>query len=192
MRRSVPLWPVVVMLVAVLSLGGCQALRPGEAEEPGVEAPPLPPSPGMYLDFEDVQVPSGLTLNRQASFVYQSETLRTGVLTFTGPQPLEEVLSFFKENMPRDNWRLLSSFKYQKNILIYLKTGKMCLIVLEQPPGLGALKVEVWVAPVKSEASPAAEVLPLLKPWESKEEPLPESPPPPRPESGGETRPEGE
>lgn len=174
-------WPLVLLLSLALALTGCQFLGQGEVMDEEEPVAP-PPQPIVYLDFKDIQIPSGLELDRDSSFVYQSKAMVTGVLTFTSADSMPEIIGAFEENMGKDNWTLLSSFKYQKNILIYSKTGKICLVIANQPPGMNSVRIEIWVAPLKPEqeisAAPSAlgrikaGSIPLVKPAQPREEDL--------------------
>ena len=101
-----------------------------------------------YLDFEDIQIPNGLTLERNKSYLYVTESLKTGMLSFKTSRPVGQVLAYFTENMPRDNWESVSVFKFRKNIMLYRKEGKNCLIIIEESAeGPNQLVVEIWVSP---------------------------------------------
>ena len=181
-------WPKVLspllVLAVILALAGCQWLGGSQvAETEAVPAtpssPPTPaPPPGKYLDFNDVKLPSNLTLDRESSFVYESATVKAGILRFFSSGSAGEALAFFEENMPKDKWSMLSSFKYNKNITIYTKPGKICLIVVDQPRNMNDVRVEVWVAPLKpgqdprEAMMPATGVLPLKKRAGPREETL--------------------
>lgn len=141
------LFSVISIIFSLALFAGCADLTANQVDE---EPPPLPPPAlGIYLDFEDVQIPPGMELDRKTSFVYQSDNIKAGVLSLNGREKPGAVLNFFQDQMPKDGWSMLSSFKYHKNVLIYTKANKVCLIVAENPSGLSALRVEVWVAPLK-------------------------------------------
>ncbi|MFH1090187.1 MAG: hypothetical protein V1742_01325 [Pseudomonadota bacterium] len=186
---------LALVLLMILSLTGCEWLDAAAGKKTSPPPPPPPPS-GTYLDFEDVKMPQGLTLDREGSFVYESQTIKAGVLSLSGSQKVGELLDFFQKNMPLDGWKQLSSFKYRKNILIYTKPDKVCLIVVIYPPPFNLVTLEIWVSPLKPGAeipkaegfkSPAAGTgdtsipgaggktgaMPLKKPAGPKEEPLP-------------------
>lgn len=127
---------------------GCQSFnQAAEEQDFAAETPVL----GSYLDFEDVQVPRGLKLDRKRSYVYQTESITTGVLSFNTRRTAVEIMADFEENMPRDNWVLVSSFKFHKNILLYHKATKNCLIIVESRPNRAGVKVEIWLSPVRAE-----------------------------------------
>lgn len=143
----------------LLLLYGCQSFnQTAEEQDFVVETPVL----GSYLDFEDVQVPRGLKLDRKRSYVYQTESIKTGVLSFNTSRTAVEILADFEENMPRDNWVLVSSFKFHKNILLYHKATKNCLIIVESRPNRAGVKVEIWLSPVRAEQEQDSIVTRLL------------------------------
>ncbi|MBW2091554.1 MAG: hypothetical protein JRI34_05455 [Deltaproteobacteria bacterium] len=108
----------------------------------------MPVATGSYLDFEDIQIPNGFVLDRGKSYLYQTESIKTGVLSYKTSKPILEILGFFQENMPRDNWVLVSFFKYRKNIMLYNKPNKNCLIIVESlEDDSSQAIVEVWISP---------------------------------------------
>lgn len=144
MKSSISRWALIILLVSILPIAACQGFGSSAVMEEE-----QPPEIGQYLEFKDVQIPAGLKLDNKSSFVYESNNVRAGVLGLTGKLPLVDVLDFFETNMPRDGWSLLSSFKYQKNILMYTKADKVCLVIASYPYGDEALRMEVWVSPIK-------------------------------------------
>jgi|GEM_PF-978124 len=184
MIRWRPLFRSMLLSVAVLTLAGCLGF--GQSEVVEDEAPTAPVvAPSARFDFEDIQVPGGLKMNPEGRFVYETENIKTGVLTFTGGGSTTEVLDFFQATMPKDGWASLASFKSNKSILIYTKPKKVCLIIVEPPRGAYESRVEIWVAPLKpgQDLQPAVQslgrsetgVVPLAKPQPPKEETLPAS-----------------
>ena len=144
MTKSWSLWAIMALLVAALALGGCLGFGSSGVVD---EAPPPPPAP-KYMDFSDVRIPEVMNLDREHSFVYETRNIRAGVLSLKGTMELVDVLSFYETNMPKDGWTLLSSFKYNKNILIYTKAEKVCLVVATQPFGETKSNLELWVSPI--------------------------------------------
>lgn len=102
------------------------------------------PSP-LYYDFEDVLIPSELDVNRKGSFVYHAPGFTAGVLALTGRIDLNALTRFFENNMAKDNWKLVSTFKSPRTILFFNKMNRSCIINITE----GKLKtaVEIWVAP---------------------------------------------
>ena len=189
MKPSFSRWLPILLVLAVFMLPSCSTWDRITGKKSDPPPPPPPPPTGQYLDFDDVKIPAGLDLDRDESFVYESQSIKAGVLTFSGMQKVTDMLTFFQDNMVRDGWKQMSSFKYRKNILIYTKPGKVCLIVVVYPPPFNKITVEVWVSPLRPEAAGAADSAPkndpvyptgagskpgsMLKPGKMKVEPLP-------------------
>jgi hypothetical protein len=151
--RPIRAWSMAAgaLLLAVLLAAGCQSggARPSGAAVPQAKTQPAVQPAGLYLDFEDVAVPVGLTLEKARSYVYQTAGLKAGVLSFSTNRPLSALAAFFEENMPRDNWTLVSTFRFGKIIQYYQKNAKICLILIESRTDIDLNRVEVWVSPKK-------------------------------------------
>lgn len=83
------------------------------------------------LRFDDVPVPSGFVQISNESFIFQSESLRAGVLKYSGKSNPNAVMLFYKEQMPLYNWQLINLIEYGKKQLNYEKPGQSCIITIE-------------------------------------------------------------
>ena len=99
----------------------------------------------LYYDFEDVLVPRDLKLNTKNSFVYQASGLAAGVLVFAGKVERNSLIRFFENNMAKDNWQTVSSFKSPRTLLLYQKDNRWCVINITDAQW--DTLVEIWVAP---------------------------------------------
>ncbi len=98
-----------------------------------------------YYDFGDVMVPSELKLNRKESFVYATGGATAGVLTLKGRVDRDSLIAFFENNMIKDNWRLISSFRAPKAVMLFQKEARWCIISIEED--FISELVKIWVAP---------------------------------------------
>ena len=109
------------------------------------------PAP-LYYDFGDVLIPSELKINRRASFVYETSGFAAGVLVLSGRVELNSLIAFFTNNMAKDNWKMISSIKSARTLMLFKKESRWCVItVLEKD--LFNTEVEIWVAPTMSSGS---------------------------------------
>ncbi len=107
------------------------------------------PAP-LYYDFGDVLIPSELKINRKASFVYETSGFSAGVLVLSGRVELNSLIAFFTNNMTKDNWKMISSIKSARTLMLFKKESRWCVItVLEKD--LFNTEIEIWVAPTMSE-----------------------------------------
>jgi hypothetical protein len=137
----------LVMIVAMMILvSGCSALSQNKedpAAQPGAaqkkEETPL------YYDFGDVPVPPELKLSSKSSFVYRTQGFSAGVLVLKGPVELGSLITFFENNMARDNWQVVSTFKSPRTLLLFQKENRWCVINITDDSY--NTHVEIWVAP---------------------------------------------
>lgn len=142
-----------VILFAVISCESGKGLGYKPDPDDVIVATPVKDA-GIYLDFEDIQIPSGLKILRKKSYVYETETIKTGVLIFQTKLKRGEIEAYFKENMAKDNWVLTSSFKFHRSILLYSKPNKNCVILIEKDADtITKTLVEIWVSPQNMSSS---------------------------------------
>ena len=99
----------------------------------------------LYYDFEDILVPSELKVDKKRSFVYHATDFTAGVLVLTGRVDVNSLVSFFDNNMAKDNWRLVSSFKTLRTIMFFSKSNRCSVINITEKRF--KTEVEIWVAP---------------------------------------------
>ena len=103
-----------------------------------------------YYDFGDVLIPSELKVDKNGSFVFKTPGLSAGVLALKGRVEVNSLISFFKKNMASDNWKIVSSFKSKRTIMLFQKENRWCVISIS---GFGFYtNVEIWVAPTVNES----------------------------------------
>lgn len=100
---------------------------------------------GRYYDFDDIQVPNQLELNKEKSILFKVGSFKAGLLSFSDNLEVESLINFFVESMAKDNWILKSSFKYPRVALFFAKQGKTCVIHITERTF--STDVEIWVAP---------------------------------------------
>jgi len=100
----------------------------------------------LYQDFGDVAVPKELKVQRQDSTVFRAQGISAGVLSFRGMVELNSLMAFFEKNMVKDKWKLVSSFKSSRSILLYQKENRWCVVTITENDFY--TDVEIWVAPL--------------------------------------------
>jgi hypothetical protein len=132
---------------------GCAGPRPsqtsGEEATPAATEPDETPAP-LYYDFDDVLIPSELKVDMKRSFVYQTDEFTAGVLVLTGRVEINSLIRFFDNNMAKDNWRLVSSFKSPRTIMFFTKPNRGCIINITERAY--KIEAEIWVAPTTDTA----------------------------------------
>lgn len=137
MFRRLSLSALAVTLVLVLGLTGCSKIPFLKSEEP---------QPPTHVHFNDVLIPAELKIDREKSFVFETQGFKAGTLYFSGYVELDSISDFFRNNMPKDGWRLKSVFRHPKTMLLFEKDRKSCIITIYEK--LIMTHVEVYVAPM--------------------------------------------
>jgi hypothetical protein len=99
----------------------------------------------IYRDFGDVLVPSEMEPDSETSFVYTTSGLTVGVMTVKGRVDSDSLIAFFRNNMAKDNWKLISFFKSPKTLMLFRKETRWSAINITE--GFYYTYAEVWVAP---------------------------------------------
>jgi len=121
-----------LMIISLIILPGCApVLKDIDSTDEAIEEAPLRTQPvPVYYDFDDISIPSELKLDKKKSYIYETPTTKNGILVFKGRVDVNSLVSFFKESMPKDNWILITSYKYKDYILNFQKDDRNCLITL--------------------------------------------------------------
>jgi len=78
--------------------------------------------------FSDVPVPAKFQMDRSKSFIYEAGQVKAGFLIYEGNASLEEIISFYKTEMPAFQWKLMSTFESTDVALYFEKPGWSCRI----------------------------------------------------------------
>jgi hypothetical protein len=145
--RGRKIWTgIIAAMIMLMVLGGCSSLKKNQDGAGEVTAAPAEKGPvPLYLDFGDVLIPHELSADKEASFVFRTPGLSAGVLALKGRVEINSLIKFFENNMAKDNWRAVSSFKSPRSMLLYQKENRWCVISITDK-GLNT-HVEIWVSP---------------------------------------------
>jgi hypothetical protein len=105
----------------------------------------------LYTDFDDILVPSGMKLDKKESFVYGTSRSRVGILIYDGRVDPASLADFFQNNMQKDGWRMISSFKYREYLLTFVKEDRACVISIVEK--LFSTMASIRVGPIEPVAA---------------------------------------
>lgn len=108
--------------VGFLILNGCAPAFPPETVEP---------PPPVYR-FADVPIPPDFVRDSTESFVFETPTLKAGIVVYRGGASVDSVVEFFKAEMPQHGWVLINSFEHQEVRLNFEKPGWSCTIRVDR------------------------------------------------------------
>ncbi len=139
---------VICLSAAVLLISaGCSVLSGGKEGPPAKRSVKKKGKAPLYYEFKDVLIPGELKVDRDESFIYQASGVTAGLLTLKARIELDSLITFFEKNMRKDNWRLISSFKSERTMLLFQKANRWCVINITQSGFDYNTRVEIWVAP---------------------------------------------
>lgn len=137
---------LVVMAILIFLTTGCSYFQKGEknTKTPVVAKQDTGPV-SLYYDFGDVLIPSELTVDKKSSFVFRAANFSAGVISLKGRVEISSLLGFFSNNMLKDNWKEIASFKSPRSVIMYEKANRYCVINISEKNIY--TYVEIWVAP---------------------------------------------
>lgn len=140
------LW--IMLIITLFSATACETLglqrkSSSKSSRQSDSTPVAKEQTNYYYDFDDVLVPRDMKLNEKESFVYDTAELKGGVMVFSGRVNHWSLADFFIRSMPRDGWKLLSSFKSERTILVFEKDESDCIVTITDSPIKTSL--EIWV-----------------------------------------------
>ena len=137
---------VGMVILAAALVSGCVS----QGSPPGGEGGPPPAS--LLRGFEDIPVPVNIELSNKDSFIYESQAFRAGVLVYYGYVKVESLVSYFKNAMPQQNWRLVNNFFYKGGATLnFEKDTRSAVIAINQ--GIFRSRVEIRVGPTSPPAA---------------------------------------
>jgi hypothetical protein len=135
---------VGLFFVLVAGVSGCDLI-------PYSTIPERQPETGKPIAssyrFDDIPIPEGMVLARKESFVYETRDIKTGLLVYEGKGDMERFVLFFKQQMPRYKWRLISNFEIHNVMLSFVKEGWVAVIYI-LPIDQDTKRLEIRVGPV--------------------------------------------
>jgi hypothetical protein len=136
-------WISVLTCMMVLIVSGCASTKGDVAGSEAVSG--ANQNDPLYYDFGDVLVPREMKVDKNASFVFRTPGLSAGVLSMKGRVDGHSLIAFFETNMANDNWSLVSAFKSFRNIMLFKKESRWCVINITEKKF--STYLEIWVSP---------------------------------------------
>ena len=107
------------------------------------EAVPLEVS--GVLRFDDIPVPYGFQILQEDSFTFENERARVGLLKYRGKSSPDQVVAFYREQMPLYNWEMLNVIEFGQRLLNFEKDEQTCIITVN--PERSKMLVTIAISP---------------------------------------------
>jgi len=140
---------ILLMLLTTGCLTGVNKSQQKNRQKTSVHQPA-----SLYYDFGDVLIPKELKIVQEPSFIYRTGGYACGLMILKGRVELTSLINFFSNNMVKDNWRLLSTFKSPRTLMLFQKDNRWCIITITEGKfiSMSNTEVAIWVAPTGSQA----------------------------------------
>jgi hypothetical protein len=115
--RSVCLLAICCLLTTALA--GCKTVSDSRLE------------PQTILKFSDIPIPAGLKPLPQTSYSFENAGVRVAVLKYQGRDNIDQVINFYKEQMPMYNWNLINIIEYGQRLLNFERENETCIITVQ-------------------------------------------------------------
>jgi hypothetical protein len=144
---KIHLFVFVLLAGALLVSPGCQQLTGSSGFSGTPTEHPIP-----IGRFHDLPVPANYRLVPDRTFIFENPSLKAGILTYKGNLSVTDTVNFFKEHMPANGWRLVSSFEVKDVIMKYEKVGWTCDITVR--PGFER-EIVIKIGPTSAGPGPS-------------------------------------
>jgi len=100
-------------------------------------APPPPPVQVTAYPFSDIPIPSGFSRDDSKSFIYESGSgaVKVAKIIFSGWENLDQVITFYQNEMLNNGWTPGTSIRDKIYILNYDKEGWAATVTLSSNYG---------------------------------------------------------
>ena len=142
----------VVCCILTTALMGCSTFSDNTNAK---SASPGALEPQAILKFNDVPIPVGLKSLPAQSYSFESSGVRVGVLKYRGKNNPDQVVNFYKEQMPMYNWNLVNIVEYGQRLMNFERENETCIITL-QSIGWGYTMLTVSLGPKSQTAAKKA------------------------------------
>ena len=136
MRRSALLTIVFAGGMAALT-GGCRGV---EKTESFTISNPLVVTPERPL--ADVPVPTGFAFKSYGSYIFDGN-YRVARLLYRGTPHVEEVIHYFKEQMPQSRWMFVRDSGVDGRVLTFHNDSEELELTLDRQSGMTALQIDI-------------------------------------------------
>jgi hypothetical protein len=86
--------------------------------------------PQAILKFSDLPIPNGFELLEKESYSFENAGVRVAVLRYKGKANIDQIINFYKEQLPMYGWTISNIIEYGERLLNLEKGNELCVINL--------------------------------------------------------------
>jgi len=121
---------IFVFLIMGILVAGVTGCATSSKKDKDIAAASNMLEPQMALKFSDVPVPAGFKFVSQESYSFESTGVRVGMLKYRGKANPDQVVNFYKEQMPIYNWNLINAIEYGQRLLNFEREQESCIVTM--------------------------------------------------------------
>jgi len=126
MKKGISVIALSLLSFGLIALSGCAGISTKDAS---VKNEALL-EPQAAVKFSDIPIPVGFQPLTQDSYAFESSGVRVAILKYHGKADVEQVINFYKNQMPLYNWDLLNVIEYGEHLLNFEREQETCIINL--------------------------------------------------------------
>lgn len=135
---------IFILALVASVLAGCAAGPKNMTPPSGFLEPQIIPK------FSDIPVPAGFKLVTKESYSFENAGVRVAILKYQGRASPDEVITFYKEQMPMYNWNFLNVIEYQERLLNFDRENQTCNITVNARGQNVAIRITVGPKPANA------------------------------------------
>lgn len=138
------------IFLTIFVLSGCANFpqRDDMSKTPGIL------EPSTAIKFSDIPVPSGFKIIPQNSYSFESSGIRVGVLKYIGKANPDQVVNFYREQMPMYKWSLLNVVEYGDRLMNFERENETCIVSLAPKGSSISLMISLGPKPQVTRKTP--------------------------------------
>ena len=107
-------------------------------------SPPPPAVQATAYPFSDIPIPSGFSRDDSKSFIYESGSgaVKVAKIIFSGWENLDQVITFYQNEMLNNGWTPGPSIRDKNYILNYEKEGWATTVILKHNYGRTTIEIQ--------------------------------------------------
>ncbi len=154
----------MLILAVTASLAACA--MPGQREDDDIatmdsgSTPPAQVSPSAEVSFlptlqispelriKDLPIPAGYLYRTDKSMILEYGQVQAGILLYEGSATAGDLVAFYRREMPKFDWNMMSMIEREDIRIMFEKAGKNCEVMIKSGTSLSKKTViSIYYAP---------------------------------------------
>lgn len=100
------------------------------------------------LRIRDLPIPAGFLYKPDKSMIIEYGAVQAGILVYEGVAEPGELIAYFRREMVKYDWTLVSMIEREDSKMMFQKSGRICELTLRPSPGISKKTlISIYYAP---------------------------------------------